>query len=321
LSELYDIIIIGAGAAGMAAGLYSARGRMKTLMLERLAVGGQLALTEYIDDYPGYADGISAIDLSNAMEAQTKRFGLESTYKEAITVELEGRVKLIHTDDITYQAKAVIIATGGYPARIGVPGEEELQGRGVSYCAVCDGAFFQNVPLAVVGGGDSAVEESDFLTRYGSKVTLIHRRNELRAARILQEHVFANPKIEILWDTVVDEIEGEEGVTGLTLRNVKDNSTTKLPVEGIFIFVGYKPHTAFLDGALDLNDGGYIVTNEEMETNIPGVYAAGDVRAKSLKQITTSVADGSIAALNADKYIKEHWSETGLRAAEAKARL
>lgn len=307
LSELYDVIILGAGAAGMASGLYAARGRLKTLMLERLAVGGQLALTEFIDDYPGYANGITAVDLSAAMEQQAARFGLNATYKEALSVDFSGKIKLIHSDDITYQTKTVIIATGGYPARIGVPGEEELQGRGVSYCAVCDGAFFQNVPLAVVGGGDSAAEESDFLTRYGSKVTLIHRRNELRAAKILQEHVFANPKIDVIWDSVVEKIEGEEGVTGVTIRNLKDNSVSQLPVEGIFIFVGYRPHTGFLEGAVTLSQGDYVLTNEEMETNVPGVYAAGDVRFKNLRQITTAVADGSIAAMNADRYIKEHF--------------
>ncbi|MCS7002957.1 MAG: thioredoxin-disulfide reductase [Dehalococcoidia bacterium] len=307
--ELYDVVIVGAGAAGLAAGLYAGRSRLKTLLVERLAAGGQLGMTEWIDDYPGFAEGISALELTNQMEAQAKRFGLQTTFDEIIRCDLDGRVKALYGAERPYYAKAVILATGGQPAHLNVPGERELQGRGVSYCAVCDGAFFQDMPLAVVGGGDSAVEEGDFLTRYGSKVTIIHRRNEFRAARVLQERVFSNPKIDIRWDSVVESINGAEGVTGVTVRNVKTGERSELAVNGVFIFIGYRPNTGFLNGCVTLDPSGYILTDEEMRTNLPGVFAAGDVRQKSLRQITTAVADGSIAAMNVDKYLKEHWPE------------
>ncbi|GIW05457.1 MAG: thioredoxin reductase [Dehalococcoidia bacterium] len=305
--ELYDVIIIGAGAAGLAAGLYAARSRLRTVLLERLGVGGQLGLTEWIDDYPGFADGISAADLTIAMEKQAKRFGLDVTYDEVLSVDLTDKVKVITGAESVYRGKTVIIATGGQPARLNVPGEVEFQGRGVSYCAVCDGAFFQDQPLAVVGGGDSAVEEGDFLTRYASKVTIIHRRDTLRAAKVLQERAFANPKVSFLWNTVVDKIEGDHAVNKLALRNVQSGEQSELEVGGVFIFVGYRPNTAFLGGqvALDVNE--YIVTDEAMRTNLAGVFAAGDVRQKVLRQITTAVADGSIAALSADAYLKEQW--------------
>jgi thioredoxin reductase (NADPH) len=306
-NELYDVVIIGAGAAGLAAGLYAARSRLKTVLLERLGAGGQLGLTEWIDDYPGFPEGISAADLTLAMEAQTRRFGLEITYDEAVAVALTEKVKVVTGGERVYRAKTVIIASGGQPARLGVPGEVEFQGRGVSYCAVCDGAFFQDQPLAVVGGGDSAVEEGDFLTRYASHVTIIHRRDELRAAKILQERAFANPKVSFLWNTVVEEIQGDAAVSGLRLRNVKTGAESALAVKGVFIFIGYRPNTAFLAGQVALDPNGYIVTDEAMRTNLPGVFAAGDVRQKVLRQLTTAVADGSIAALSADAYIKEHW--------------
>ncbi|GIW10491.1 MAG: thioredoxin reductase [Dehalococcoidia bacterium] len=305
--ELFDVVIIGAGAAGLAAGLYAARSRLKAVLLERLGAGGQLGLTEWIDDYPGFPEGISAADLTLAMEAQTRRFGLEITYDEAVAVALTEKVKVVTGGERVYRAKTVIIASGGQPARLGVPGEVEFQGRGVSYCAVCDGAFFQDQPLAVVGGGDSAVEEGDFLTRYASHVTIIHRRDELRAAKILQERAFANPKISFLWNTVVEEIRGDAAVSGLRLRNVKTGAESALAVKGVFIFIGYRPNTAFLAGQVALDPNGYIVTDEAMRTNLPGVFAAGDVRQKVLRQLTTAVADGSIAALSADAYIKEHW--------------
>ncbi|MCL6648383.1 MAG: thioredoxin-disulfide reductase [Chloroflexi bacterium] len=304
---MFDVVIIGAGAAGLAAGLYAARSRLKAVLLERLGAGGQLGLTEWIDDYPGFPEGISAADLTLAMEAQTRRFGLEITYDEAVAVALTEKVKVVTGGQRVYRAKTVIIASGGQPARLGVPGEVEFQGRGVSYCAVCDGAFFQDQPLAVVGGGDSAVEEGDFLTRYASHVTIIHRRDELRAAKILQERAFANPKISFLWNTVVEEIRGDAAVSGLRLRNVKTGAESALAVKGVFIFIGYRPNTAFLAGQVALDPNGYIVTDEAMRTNLPGVFAAGDVRQKVLRQLTTAVADGSIAALSADAYIKEHW--------------
>ncbi|MFN8533101.1 MAG: thioredoxin-disulfide reductase [Dehalococcoidia bacterium] len=305
--DLADVVIIGAGAAGLAAGLYAARSRLKSVLLERLGVGGQLGLTEWIDDYPGFPEGISAADLTIAMENQTKRFGLEITYDEVLSVALDDKVKVITGGERVYYAKTVILATGGQPARLNVPGETELQGRGVSYCAVCDGAFFQNQPLAVVGGGDSAVEEGEFLTRYGSHVTIIHRRDELRAARVLQERAFANPKLSFVWDTVVDRIEGDQAVKGLALRNIRTGEPSSLQVGGVFIFVGYRPNTGFLGGQVSLDSNDYIVTDEAMRTNLPGVFAAGDVRQKVLRQITTAVADGSIAALSVDGYLKEHW--------------
>jgi thioredoxin reductase (NADPH) len=305
--DVYDVIIIGAGAAGLAAGLYAARSRLRTVLLERLGVGGQLGLTEWIDDYPGFADGVSAADLTIAMENQAKRFGLEVTYDEVLSVDLTDKVKVVTGAEATYRAKTVIIASGGQPARLNVPGEVEFQGRGVSYCAVCDGAFFQNQPLAVVGGGDSAVEEGDFLTRYASQVTIIHRREELRAAKVLQERAFANPKVSFLWNTVVERIEGDQSVNRLALRNVHSGEQSTLEVGGVFIFIGYRPNTGFLGEQVTLDVNGYIVTDEAMRTNLPGVFAAGDVRQKVLRQITTAVADGSIAALSADAYLKEHW--------------
>lgn len=304
-SDIFDVIIIGAGAAGLSAGLYAARSRLKTLLLERLGAGGQLGLTDWIDDYPGFADGISAADLTTAMEQQALRFGLSLTYDEVLSVDFSGPIKKVTGAEQVYCGKTVILATGGQPTRLGVPGETEFQGRGVSYCAVCDGAFFQGKPLAVVGGGDSAVEEGDFLTRYGSQITIIHRRDAFRAAQVIQERAFANPKIDYRWDTVVAGINGTAAVERLTLRNVKTGEISELPVDGVFIFVGYTPTTQFVKDIITLDANGYIVTDDDMATSVEGVFAAGDVRKKSLRQVTTAVADGSIAAISADRYIKE----------------
>ena len=302
----YDILIIGAGPAGLTAGLYASRGGMKTLLCEKMAPGGQAATTDIIENYPGFAEGISGPALMEYMENQARRFGAEIvTITEVTRILPESGFFTVETSGDTYSAKSVIIASGAEPKRLGVPGEGKFTGRGVSYCAVCDGAFFKDADIAVVGGGNAAVEEALYLTRYGKKVYLIHRRDRLRADQVLAERAMRDVKIEILWDTVVDEIKGEGGVSELAIRNVKTGAESELKVEGIFIYVGFQPNTLYLDGLVDLDDNGFILTAPDMTTSIPGILACGDVRSKDLRQVVTAAGDGSIAAFSAEKYIEK----------------
>ena len=303
---IYDCLIIGAGPAGLGAGLYASRGNLKTLILEKGIVGGQLQVTAEIENYPGM-DHMTGPQISDAMEAQTKRFGCDIVTNAAVDkVDLEAQPKIITTTEgNVYKAKTVIIASGSEHRKLGVPGEEELSGKGVSYCAVCDGAFFKNRKLAVIGGGSSAVEEGSFLTKYASSVTLIHRRNELRAERILQNRFLNNPKTDVIWDTVVEKINGDMlGVTSLSLTNSKTGETSDFPCEGVFIYVGLDPNTQYLEGKLKVDGAGKVITNERMETNIPGVFAAGDIRNTPLKQAVTAASDGSLAATMAIGYVE-----------------
>lgn len=304
--EIYDCIIIGAGPAGLSAGLYAGRGNLKTLILEKGIVGGQLQVTKEIENYPGM-DHMTGPQISDAMETQTKRFGCEIITSSGVTkVDFNAKPKKIWAGEQEYLAHTIIIASGSEHRKLGVPGEEEFAGKGVSYCAVCDGAFFKNRELVVVGGGSSAVEEGNFLTTYASKVTLIHRRDELRAERILQDRFKKNPKTEIIWDTVVEKINGEIlGVSSVTIKNSKTGESRDLPCDGVFIYVGLDPNTQYLEGTGMKYDGaGKVITNEKMETNIPGVFAAGDIRNTPLKQAVTAASDGSLAATMAIAYVE-----------------
>lgn len=306
LETIYDTLIIGAGPAGLGAGLYASRGNLKTIILEKGIVGGQLQVTAEIENYPGM-DHMTGPQISDAMEAQTKRFGCDIiTNCEVAEVNLNAQPKIITTKEgNVYKAKTVIIASGSEHRKLGVPGEEELSGKGVSYCAVCDGAFFKNRKLAVIGGGSSAVEEGSFLTKYASSVTLIHRRDELRAERILQNRFLNNEKTDVIWDTVVEKINGDMlGVTSVSLKNTKTGETSDFPCEGVFIYVGLDPNTQYLEGKLKVDGAGKVITNEKMETNIPGVFAAGDIRNTPLKQAVTAASDGSLAATMAIGYVE-----------------
>jgi thioredoxin reductase (NADPH) len=306
---MYDVIIIGGGPAGLTAGLYTSRARLKSLLIEKGFTGGQVMTTEWIENYPGFEDGISGAELSQKMEKQATNFGLEITQGAVQNVSLNGKTKIVTLEDNTQlETKSVIVATGSNPRPLKIEGEDEFRGRGVSYCATCDGAFFRDSKLAVIGGGDSAVEEGIFLTKFAAEVYIVHRRDQLRAAKVVQERAFANPKIKFIWDSVPEKIEGDEsGVTSVKLKNVKTGETSSLDVTGIFIYIGYDPSTEFLKGLVKLNDNGYVTTDENMSSSTPGVYIAGDVRAKPLKQVATAVGDGATAAVALEKYVEENF--------------
>ncbi len=301
----YDIIILGGGPAGLSAGLYASRGNVKTVIIEKLIPGGQLNNTLEVENYPGMSN-VTGPQISQAMEEQTRSFGCEIINNvETTKVYLDKDYKILETDKGTFRTKALIIATGSEHKKLGVPGENEYSGKGVSYCAVCDGAFFKEKELVVVGGGDAAVEEGTYLTRYASKVTIVHRRNEFRAEKIIQDRAFKNPKIKVIWDTTVPKINGDVlGVTSVTFKNVKSNEESDFKCDGVFIYVGLVPNTELFKGIVGLDSAGRVLTNEKMETNIPGIYAAGDVRETPLKQAVTAAADGSLAATMALGYLE-----------------
>lgn len=302
--QLYDVIIAGAGPAGMTAAVYASRANLNTLMIERGIPGGQMANTEDVENYPGF-DHVLGPDLSNKMFEHAKKFGAEYAYGDIKEVIDNGDYKTIITSNKEYKTKALIIATGAEYKKIGIPGEEELSGRGVSYCAVCDGAFFKERHLVVVGGGDSAVEEGMYLTKFASKVTIIHRRDELRAQKILQDRAFKNDKIDFIWDTVVKEINGTDGkVSSVTLENRKTGEESDFSADGVFIYIGTVPLSEPFQSLGITNDEGYILTDENMATKVPGVFAAGDIRDKKLRQIVTATGDGSIAAEEAISYVE-----------------
>ncbi len=300
----YDLIIIGGGPAGLTAGLYAARGKLRTLLIEKMAPGGQVASTFLVENYPGFPEGIPGLDLAQAMENQAKRFGLEIISGEVGQLTCRGQLWEIVHEKKKLITKAVIVATGVEVTKLGIPGEEELKGKGVSYCATCDGPFFRNEEIAVVGGGDSAVDEALFLTRFAKRVYLIHRRGALRAEKILQERAFQNEKIEIIWDTVVAGVVGQSEVAGLELKNLKTQLTRTLPVKGVFFYVGLKPNTEFLKLVVELDDQGYVITDVNLATSAPGIFAAGDVRQKQLRQVATAVGDGATAAFAVEQYIE-----------------
>lgn len=305
--EKLDVIIIGGGPAGLAAALYTCRAGLKTLLLEKLMPGGQAATTDSIENYPGFPEVIGGPELMMRFQQQAEQFGLEIENREATGIAVDGIDRIVHTEDGDVQAKAIIVASGSQYRHLGVLGEDRLRGRGVSYCATCDGPFFRDATIAVVGGGDTAMQEGIYLTRFVKKLYIIHRRDQLRATRVLQERAFANSKIAVVWDTVVEEIEGENAVSSLKLRNVKTGEIAHLPVEGVFILIGTVPNTDFAKGALDLDKRGYIITKGHTETNIPGVYAAGDVQDSIFQQVATAAGEGVQAAMLAEQYIGEHF--------------
>ncbi len=309
MDKIYDLIILGAGPGGLTAGLYAGRSRLDTLIIEKGIDGGQIALTDEIENYPGQiVEGESGASLIARMSEQAAKFGAQRVSDTVKEVELDGPVKTVTCSKGTYQARAIILATGAYPRPIGCKGEAEFTGRGVSYCATCDGAFFEDFEVFVIGGGDSAVEEAMYLSKFARKVTVIHRRDELRAAKSIQEKAFANPKLHFMWDTVVEELQGNDVLSAMTVKNVKTGEVTRLEADeadgmfGVFGFIGYIPRTELFEGKVEMENG-YILTDENMATNIPGVYAAGDLRKKSLRQVITAAADGAIAAMQVEHYI------------------
>jgi len=302
----YDVAIIGAGPAGLSAAIYAARGGLKTVVFENALVGGQIVVTQDVENYPGFEESVSGYDITEKMHKQAKKFDAEFRTEEVKAIGLEGFCKIIETNKNTYRAKSVILATGAHPRKLQVPGEERLTGRGVSYCATCDGALYRGKTVAVIGGGDSAVEEALFLTRFAKKVYIIHRRNELRAVQIAQQRAFANDKIEIIWDSVIQDISGTDAVESITLFNRTTETVSKLDVDGVFIYVGIIPNNGLLKSRVPCDDQGFIFTDETCHTNIPGIYAAGDIIHKVLRQVVTAVADGAIAAFSAEKWIVEN---------------
>ncbi len=301
----YQLLIVGGGPAGLTAGLYAARGRLKALLLEKGATGGQVLVTDWVDNYPAFPDGISGFELIDKMTAHGDRFGLEKKFATVSSLDLAGDIKTISLENgEQLTSRAVIICTGAKPRKIEVPGEEELQGKGVSYCATCDAPFYRDQEIAVIGGGNTAIQEALHLTKFASKVTVIHRRDELRATKILQEKAFAEDKMDFLWNAQVSEIVG--GATGVESLNISynDGSTSSLPVTGIFILIGVVPTNEVLPlDQLETDSGGFIVTDNEMCTRLPGVFAAGDIRSKNFRQIVNAAGEGATAELSAEHYL------------------
>ena len=311
MNNIYDVIILGAGPAGLAAGLYAGRSCLKTLIIEKGQDGGQIAITDEIENYPGQiVEGESGPSLIARMSEQAKKFGAERVSDVIKSVELEGKVKKLVGAKGEYYGKTVILATGAFPRPIGCKNEGKFVGKGISFCATCDANFFEDFEVFVVGGGDSAVEEAMYLTKFARKVSIIHRRDELRAAKSIQEKAFKNPKMNFIWDTVVEEVDGDELLNKMVLKNVKTGELTTYEADeedglfGLFGFIGMIPNSGLFEGIIDM-DRGYIKTDDNMHTNIPGVYAAGDIRVKSLRQVVTAAADGAIAAMQAEKYLAE----------------
>ena len=306
MSHVYDNIIIGGGPAGLAAALYGGRARMNTLVLERAKYGGQAATTSEMENYPGAIEG-GTTELIERMRSQAEEFGAEFIKDEVVDMTLEGDVKTLVGRNGEYKGKTIIIATGANPRLGGFKNEIELRGKGISYCATCDADFFTELDVAVVGGGDSALDEALYLTKFAEKVTVIHRRDEFRANKAVQERVFANDKIDIIWDSVVEEAIDDDGIIGgLKLKNKKTGEQSELEVQGCFVFVGFVPNSKLFDGKVEMNERGEILSDTEMRTNIPGVFVAGDVREKTLRQVITACADGAIASTQSEHYVSNH---------------
>ncbi|HEY92787.1 MAG TPA: thioredoxin-disulfide reductase [Dehalococcoidia bacterium] len=299
----YEVIIIGGGPAGLTAGLYTSRAGLNSLLVEGGLVGGQIVSAELVENYPGFPDGISGFELGQLMYQQAIKYGLNTIIAEATGIELREKQKEVKTTEGNFMAKAAIIAGGSERRKLSIPGEEKFIGRGVSYCATCDATFFRELSVAVVGGGDAAITEALHLAKFASKVTVIHRRDQLRAGRILQEKALSEPKIQFLWNAIVDEIEGEDLVKRIKLREVKTGEKSTLEVAGVFISIGLKPNTDYLKGILPLDTAGHIITNDKMETEIPGIFAAGDVRSNSARQAITAAGDGATAAIYTEKFL------------------
>ncbi len=305
MAKLYDVIIIGSGPAGYTAAIYAARANLSVLMFQGYQVGGQLMLTSDVENYPGFEEGILGPPMMEKFEAQARRFGTEMIPEDVTAVEFSKRPFTITSDSGDYLARAVIISTGASAKWLGLPSEVRLQGRGVTACATCDGFFFKNKDVAVIGGGDTAMEEATFLTRYVNQATVIHRRDTLRASKIMQDRAFKNPKISFIWDTDVSEVLGDDAVTGLQLHNLKTGEESTLPVQGLFLAIGHEPNTGLFKGIIEMDKKGYIVPVEHTMTNIPGVFAAGDVTDHRYRQAVTAAGDGCRAAIDA-----EHWLES-----------
>lgn len=304
--QIYDLIILGGGPAGLTAALYAGRARVKTLVLAGSLPGGQPMNTDIVENYPGFPDGIDGPELGQHFVNQAKRFDAEIVLDLVTEVDFSSRPFTIRTHGKTYQAQAVIVATGAVPRRLGVPGEDKFFGRGVSACATCDGFFYRDKRVVVVGGGDSAVAEGIFLTRFASEVIIVHRRDELRATKIYQEQALSNPKIRVVWDTVVEEVLGEQTVNGVRVRNVKTDETSVIETDGVFIYVGMVPTTELFAGQLEMDDWGYIVSDHRQQTNIPGVFVAGDVQDPLYRQVVVAAGTGAIAAMEVEKFLGEY---------------
>ncbi len=307
----FDIAVIGGGGAGLTAAIYTSRARRSTVVFERLVTGGQIATTDAVENFPGFPQGVNGFDLAQLMLRQAEKFGTQMVFEgvESLTRARDDRF-LLRTETGKYRAKAVIVTAGADYNRLGVPGETEFVGRGVSYCATCDAAFFQGQEVAVVGGGDAALDEGLFVTRYASKVHIIHRRDQLRASAVLRERAFANPRMDFTWDTVVERIEGKDQVERLGLRNVKTGETSEIPVSAVFIFIGQTPNTHLLKGLVKLDKGGHALTDLSMGTTVPGLFVAGDLRTQSARQLVSACGDGATAAISAEHYLSERWGTT-----------
>jgi len=315
-TKRYDVIIVGGGPAGLCAAMYAGRGMLNTLLIERGAHGGELLNTELVEDYPGF-ESILGRELALKMSEHAQKFGAVFLMDNVDSVSRlpDGEFEVKTDMGKTFITPAVIITAGGTPTKLGVPGEKEYAGKGVSYCAVCDGAFFRGDTIAVVGGGDAAVEEAQYLTKYATKVYVIHRRDEFRASAILQKRLFANPKIEVIWNKVVEEIEGgERGVTALGLRDTVTREVSKLPVTGVFVFIGFRPNTGVIKDHVKHDESGYIFTDTSMMTSIPGLFAAGDLRHQLTRQVTTAVGDATTAAIAVEKYLAHKKEMAGVGA-------
>ncbi|NLP18209.1 MAG: thioredoxin-disulfide reductase [Firmicutes bacterium] len=301
--KTHDVIIIGGGPAGLTAGIYASRAKLKTVLIEKGLAGGQISVTEKVENYAGFSAGAGQ-ELIDIMEGQAKEFGTEMVLGEVEAVQFGGDTKIVTTNRGEYRAPVVILATGSHSRKLHVPGEDEFMGRGVSFCATCDGPFYEGLPVMVVGGGDAAVEEGLALTRFAQKVYIVHRRDALRATRIVQERAFANDKIEFIWDSVVEELKGGEQLEQVVVKNVKDGQRREFTISGIFVYIGFIPNTGFVADKVEMDERGYIITNDVMETSVPGVYAAGDCRQKLLRQAVTAAGDGATAAFAAEKYLE-----------------
>lgn len=305
MERIYDMVIIGGGPGGYTAALYAARAGLKVIVLEKLSAGGQMALSHQIDNYPGFPEGIDGFSLAERMQEQAERFGAESELAEVYRLKLEGNLKEIETDEGTFYGRTVVIATGASPRNLGIPGEQELVGRGVNYCAACDGMFYKGKTVVIVGGGNTAAADALMLSRVAKKVILIHRRDTLRATKVYHEPLMQAENVEFRWNSAVSELLRENRLTGVRVRNLISGEEEDIPCDGLFVSIGRKPATGLVDGLLELDSAGYIIAGESTETSVPGVYAVGDVRTKVLRQVVTAVADGAMAVHHAEEYLAE----------------
>jgi thioredoxin reductase (NADPH) len=303
--SIRDIIIVGGGPAGLTAGLYASRARLDSLLIERGVIGGQITNAELVENFPGFPDGISGYDLGQLLHQQATKYGLETVFADVTAIELQEELKLVKTTEGDFASRALILAGGSSHRQLGVPGETKFTGKGVSYCATCDAPFFQDRPVAVIGGGDAAVTEALHLAKFASSVSLVHRRSQLRAGKIMQERAFAEPKISYVWGSVVESIEGKDFVERVRLRNVQTGQTSSLEVAGVFISVGLQPATGYLRGLVPLSEAGHVITTDTMDTGVPGIFAAGDIRQNSARQAITAAGDGATAAIYARKYLRQ----------------